>query len=143
MDKELLPVVHKIITDAERQLARMIGLPVTLRMEMAYGNVSTDEAQHIMLQRMVCDEFGIPWNKVIERSRKRQEVDARSAYCYLAKKLLGYSLKRIAGIIGKDHTTVIHNIRRADGFIHVCDDGSKKILRIQKRFYEDYIKAEA
>lgn len=50
-------------------------------------------------------------------SRKRHIVDARKIYCKLARISTTCSFEQIAKVIGKDHATIIYNIRKADEHI--------------------------
>jgi hypothetical protein len=51
------------------------------------------------------------------KSRKRHIVDARKIYCKLARINTTCSFEQIAKVIGKDHATVIYNIRKAETHI--------------------------
>ncbi len=138
MDKELMPVVYKIVSDAELSLSKLIGVDVKLRMELNNTGASLQEAQMVYLQNLICDEYNVSWAEMLAPGRKTQFVDARGAYCYLVRKYFNYSLSKIGDILGKDHTTVIHYINRVSGYIHVGDNAAIRIKRIERRFYENY-----
>lgn len=62
------------------------------------------------IQKMVCEYFGISYNKLLEKTRKREIVQARQITMYLSKAFTKNSLKTIgAHFGGRDHTTVIHS----------------------------------
>lgn len=44
------------------------------------------------------------------KDRHRDVTEARKMYCYFVKQKMNLSLKEIGNSIGRDHTTVIHNI---------------------------------
>ncbi len=63
------------------------------------------------IQNYVCDYFGIDTNKVREKTRKQEIVEARQIAMYLAKQFTDSSLKTIGlHFGGRDHSTVMHAI---------------------------------
>ncbi|MCH8494722.1 MAG: chromosomal replication initiator protein DnaA [Balneolales bacterium] len=64
-----------------------------------------------LIQSQVCNYFGIDANKVREKTRKQEVVEARQIAMYLAKQMTKSSLKTIGlQFGGRDHSTVIHAI---------------------------------
>jgi len=64
-----------------------------------------------VIQNCVCEYFGIDTNKVREKTRKQEIVEARQVAMYLSKKYTKSSLKTIGlQFGGRDHSTVIHAI---------------------------------
>ncbi len=63
------------------------------------------------IQDYVCDYFSIDTNKVREKTRKQEIVEARQIAMYLSKQFTDSSLKTIGlHFGGRDHSTVIHAI---------------------------------
>jgi chromosomal replication initiator protein len=63
------------------------------------------------IQNYVCNYFEIDTNKVREKTRKQEIVEARQIAMFLAKKYTKSSLKTIGlQFGGRDHSTVIHAI---------------------------------
>lgn len=63
------------------------------------------------IQQHVCEYFGIEHNKVREKTRKQEIVEARQIAMYLSKQMTKSSLKTIGlQFGGRDHSTVIHAI---------------------------------
>src|SRR5699024_218213 len=63
------------------------------------------------IQNYACDYFDIDTNKVREKTRKQEIVEARQIAMYLAKQFTDSSLKTIGlHFGGRDHSTVIHAI---------------------------------
>jgi chromosomal replication initiator protein len=63
------------------------------------------------IQEYVCDYFSIDTNKVREKTRKQEIVEARQIAMYLSKQFTDSSLKTIGlHFGGRDHSTVIHAI---------------------------------
>ena len=68
------------------------------------ANISIDQ-----ITKVVCEFFEVDENKVREKNRKKEVVQARQVAMYLAKKLTNSSLKTIGlHFGGRDHSTVIH-----------------------------------
>jgi chromosomal replication initiator protein len=62
------------------------------------------------IQKMVCDFYEIPYDKLQAKTRKREIVQARQISMFLAKQFTKNSLKNIGDHFGgRDHTTVIHS----------------------------------
>ena len=62
------------------------------------------------IQKMVCEFFEVPYDKLLQKTRKREIVQARQITMYLAKAFTKNSLKTIGEHFGgRDHTTVIHS----------------------------------
>jgi chromosomal replication initiator protein len=62
------------------------------------------------IQKIVCEFFSVPYEKLLHKTRKREIVQARQITMYLAKGFTKNSLKTIGEHFGgRDHTTVIHS----------------------------------
>ena len=60
----------------------------------------------------ICNQFNLTHNELRSQSRKTHLVDARQS-CALALRKLGKTYKFIANIVNrKDHTTIMHLIKR-------------------------------
>jgi len=90
------------------------GIPVT------YAKISPNEptiytlSPHDILQE-VSKKTGIPIERLKEKTRKREIVDARFIYFRRAKEILGskISLASMGLEVNRDHTTVMHGIKEA------------------------------
>ena len=63
------------------------------------------------------DVHNIDLYKFIENDRKIEMVDCRRQIMYIFRKKLGYSLNKVANVFYKDHSSVIHNIRKHEDLI--------------------------
>ena len=71
---------------------------------------STKELTIENIQKMVCDFYAIPYDKLQAKTRKREIVQARQISMFLSKQYTKNSLKTIGEHFGgRDHTTVIHS----------------------------------
>lgn len=60
--------------------------------------------------------FGVSVADLRSKSRRRELVRARQAFCLAGRKLTDASLKAIGGMISRDHTTVMHSVDQAEIF---------------------------
>ncbi|MCF8262141.1 MAG: chromosomal replication initiator protein DnaA [Melioribacteraceae bacterium] len=73
-------------------------------------NISIDN-----IAKVVCEYFHVDENKVREKNRKKEVVEARQVAMFLSKKLTKSSLKTIGlHFGGRDHSTVIHAFNSID-----------------------------
>ncbi|MBK9454677.1 MAG: chromosomal replication initiator protein DnaA [Bacteroidetes bacterium] len=87
------------------------------------------------IQKAVCDYFEVPVDKLKEKTRKRQVVQARQLSMYLSKNFTKHSLKAIGKHFGgRDHSTVIHSCQAIQNLMDTdtkfkgsVDDLQKKI----------------
>ena len=85
------------------------------------------------IRRLIEADLGITINT---KSRRRDLVEARHIYCKIAKKHTSFSLQKIGREIKRDHTSVLHSIKRADEFLSVDVDFSNKYHNLEDKFFE-------
>lgn len=86
------------------------------------------------IQKMVCEHFNIQPEKLKEKTRKRQIVQARQLSMYLAKMYTKNSLKAIGKHFGgRDHSTVIHSCQAVQNLIDTDPDFSESVKELQKK----------
>jgi chromosomal replication initiator protein len=86
------------------------------------------------LKVAVAESFG--WSATEMEGRKRPQplVKARHAYCMLARKLTQESLTAIGASLGRDHTTVISGLRRAEALAETDTGFADKITALLEKF---------
>lgn len=62
---------------------------------------------------------GITSNQISSKSRLRDLADARSLFCYAARKFTNHSTTSIGVYINRDHATVIHSCRKIETLIKI------------------------
>jgi chromosomal replication initiator protein len=86
------------------------------------------------IQKMVCEHFNIQPEKLKEKTRKRQIVQARQLSMFLAKQFTKNSLKAIGKHFGgRDHSTVIHSCQAVQNQIDTDPDFSECVKELQKK----------
>jgi chromosomal replication initiator protein len=89
---------------------REIDLELAKKVLRNHIKTSSKEITIENIQRMVCEYFDVPYEKLQQKTRKREIVQARQISMYLAKAFTKNSLKTIGEHFGgRDHTTVIHS----------------------------------
>src|SRR3954469_25050822 len=87
-----------------------IDLELAKRVLKSFVKTSSKEITIESIQKMVCEYFDVPYDKLLQKTRKREIVQARQITMYLAKSFTKNSLKTIGEHFGgRDHTTVIHS----------------------------------
>ena len=62
----------------------------------------------------VADFYGISSEEVIGKDKTKDVANARQISTYLIRKLTGQTLEQIGEVMGRDHTTVLHSIRKVE-----------------------------
>jgi chromosomal replication initiator protein len=86
------------------------------------------------IQKAVCEFYEVPVEKLKEKTRKRQVVQARQLSMYLAKTFTKNSLKVIGKHFGgRDHSTVIHSCQMVQNMMDIDPDFKKSVKELEKR----------
>lgn len=81
----------------------------------------------------VAREFDISKNKLCALSRAREVAVPRQICMYLCKKLTKNALATIGVTFNRNHSTVIHSIRRCEELLETDNEYSQKIRNIEKK----------
>lgn len=68
-----------------------------------------------IVEQVICAAANITKEELYSNSRKREIVDARAAVWFVLNKRLACPLAYIGELYGRDHTTVLHAVRRVQG----------------------------
>tara|TARA_R100001443_G_scaffold109794_2_gene121341 strand:+ start:1778 stop:2149 length:372 start_codon:yes stop_codon:yes gene_type:complete len=79
------------------------------------------ELEAVNLQR-----YGVTWNCIIEKRRDRPKVVMLRRMVSKVFRDLGFSYKRIAKTMKRDHASVIYNVKVMDGMLDVYPDVQKE-----------------
>ena len=102
--------------------------------DLVFGKaISTSAAPKVEdIIRAVCHEFGVSKIDLIGCRRNREIVRPRQVAMYLAKKVTGRSLPEIGRRIGgRDHTTVLHGIRKIEARVTLDTNLATRVERIK------------
>ena len=65
-----------------------------------------------IISKEVCLFYEIPLMHFLSAKREKHLVNARTDFCHLANKLTNLSLTVIGRFLKRDHTTVIHHLKK-------------------------------
>lgn len=119
MSKEHLPVILKIVSDAERQIKDLLGFYVRLEMKSFGGHLSRKDSVKARLQNLVCNTFEVSWSDIIGDSKKINVVNARRLYSFICYTELSMPITEIGSDINRHYSSVIHHkktIKKSDPF---------------------------
>lgn len=109
--------------------------------------VSTGETRRIRIEdilRIVSRHFGVSKNDILSERRHRSVVWPRQIGMYLAKQMTARSLPEIGRRFGnRDHTTVLHAIRKIEGQITGNTQLKEEIDELKKQLGQDFAGAGA
>ena len=77
--------------------------------------VSLDRLENELLKAV---PFPLDKNPIKAKSRKGEYVDIRCIFCYIACKMMGFTLISVGRYLGKDHSSIIHMNKRAQNLIN-------------------------
>lgn len=113
--RDLEGAIIKLLATSSLQNIDYIDLPMAKRILKDMIKETKTHVSVESIQNTVCDYFGIDTNKVREKTRKQEVVEARQIAMYLAKNMTKSSLKTIGlHFGGRDHSTVIHAINSVE-----------------------------
>ena len=96
---------------------------------MSRYKLELTEERHDNIKSEIISRYNLGWSAIESRSRKGVIIDARRLYCGILRNIFGLTFQEIAGILNKNHATIIHNIKKHDIFV--------KILKSYKKNYEE------
>lgn len=115
--KEAAKEAAKAALKEEEARKAALAMKATQAYRIIIINQATEEKQpaRCIIER-VSTAFGIPYREVMGASRTREVAAARQVAMYEVRKARpDLSLPQIGRIFGRDHTTVIHAVRKVEG----------------------------
>lgn len=86
------------------------------------------------IQKVVCEFFDVPYEKLLQKTRKREIVQARQITMYLAKSFTKNSLKTIGEHFGgRDHTTVIHSCQTVKDLMDTDTIFNENVIELSQK----------
>src|SRR6476620_4253496 len=113
---------------------REIDLELAKKVLRNFVKSSSKEITIDTIQKMVCDYFDVPYDKLLQKTRKREIVQARQITMFLAKAFTKNSLKTIGEHFGgRDHTTVIHSCQTVKDLMDTDTLFKESVLELQQK----------
>jgi chromosomal replication initiation ATPase DnaA len=83
--------------------------------------------------RIVANQFSVSELELLSQRRTKNVILARQVLYWLCREVTQYSLPEIGRrLMGRDHTTVLHGIRKIDGLILNGDPISERCYALRK-----------
>jgi chromosomal replication initiator protein len=128
IDGEVLDYVARHVTSNVRELegtliklsayACFSGAPLTVDIaKQILGDTVRNRGRRVTLRGIIdatAAEFGIPAAQLTSQTRRKNVAEPRHAAMYLARQLTDNSLHTIGLAFGRDYSTVIHSVKRAE-----------------------------
>lgn len=88
------------------------------------------------LSKYVATSYGISIDKLRSKCRKRKPKEARQVCMYMLRTCTNLTLESIGEYYGKDHTTVIHAVKKVQDYIDADRDEVVKnyVIELRKEF---------
>lgn len=132
--RDLEGAIIKLLAAASLQDIDRIDLP---HAKQILKDMIKENKIHISIetiQNHVAEYFGLDPNKLREKVRKQEIVEARQIAMFLAKQLTKSSLKTIGlHFGGRDHSTVIHAITSVEDRVKTQQKFARQLTDIQNR----------
>ena len=113
---------------------REIDLELAKKVLRNHIKASSKEITIENIQKMVCEYFDVPYEKLQQKTRKREIVQARQITMYLAKAFTKNSLKTIGEHFGgRDHTTVIHSCQTVKDLMDTDSVFKENVLELTQK----------
>lgn len=111
-----------------------IDLELAKKVLKSFIKTSSRELTIETIQVMVCEYLNVPYDKLLEKTRKREIVQARQITMYLAKMFTKNSLKTIGDHFGgRDHTTVIHSCQTVRDLMDTDTGFKDSVMTLQQK----------
>ncbi|MBS0242597.1 MAG: chromosomal replication initiator protein DnaA [Proteobacteria bacterium] len=147
--REVIELVASKLTESGRELEgavtrlyaqwQLMRMPVTLEgtENLLRDVMSTGDGRRIRIEdilRIVSRHYGISKSDILSERRHRSVVWPRQIGMYLAKQMTARSLPEIGRRFGnRDHTTVLHAIRKIEGQINANVQLKDEIEELKKQ----------
>jgi chromosomal replication initiator protein len=113
---------------------REIDLELAKKVLRNFIRTTSKEVTIDNIQKMVCDYYDVPYDRLLQKTRKREVVQARQITMYLAKIFTKNSLKTIGEHFGgRDHTTVIHSCQTVKDLMDTDPIFRENVIELQQK----------
>ncbi len=113
---------------------REIDIELAKKVLRNFVKSSSKEITIDTIQKLVCEYFEVPYDKLLQKTRKREIVQARQITMYLAKAFTKNSLKTIGEHFGgRDHTTVIHSCQTVKDLMDTDGVFRDNVMELQQK----------
>ncbi|MBQ9142256.1 MAG: chromosomal replication initiator protein DnaA [Lachnospiraceae bacterium] len=132
--RELEGAFNKIIAAAKLNKVELtLPLAEEALKDIIYPN-KPKEITPTLIKNVVAEHFGVKPDDISSKKRNSEFVLPRQVVMYLCKELTDASLSNVAKLLGKkDHTTIIHGIKKIEAELETSEELRNKIEIIKKK----------
>lgn len=130
LNPEIIDYIAMNVKSNIRELEGAVMNVVGQKTLIGDGNITLDLAKNVLKQLIaetklrpvtidiiiecVCDRYNVTIEDLLSKKRSKQIAYPRQIAMYVARRLLDISLVNIASSFGKDHSTVMHGIKKIE-----------------------------
>jgi chromosomal replication initiation ATPase DnaA len=139
--------IATLLRETEVKISELMSTPVALsitlmphKQEFAKTNYewlspgAFGSAENSLLIKTVCEEFGMSKHQFVRTRKNGHSSKARQAYLYLGNKLLRMTYAQMSVHIGRERTTALNQLMRAQDLVKVNDPIADTIKLIENKF---------
>ena len=132
--RELEGALNKIIAFAKlNKVDLTLSLAEEALKDVIYPNKPKEITPSLIIN-VVAEHFGVKSDEITSKKRNAEYVQPRQVVMYLCRELTDTSFTNIGKLLGKkDHTTIIHGVKKIEEEIHMNEDLRNKIETIKKK----------
>lgn len=147
IDGEVLDYVARHVTSNVRELegtliklsayACFTGAPLTVDIaKQILGDTVRNRGRRVTLRGIIdatAAEFGIPAAQLTSQTRRKNVAEPRHVAMFLARQLTDNSLHTIGLSFGRDYSTVIHSVKRAETMVETDPAFAARVESLRQR----------
>ena len=132
--RELEGAFNKIIAFAKlNKVTLTLPLAEEALKDVIYPNKPKEITPSLIIS-VVADHYGVKYDDICSTRRNTEFVVPRQVSMYLCRELTENSLNNIGKLLGKkDHTTVLHGIKKVEEELKISEEMRNKIEIIKKK----------
>lgn len=132
--RELEGALNKIIAFAKlNKVDLTLSLAEEALKDVIYPNKPKEITPSLIIN-VVSEHFGVKPEEITSKKRNAEYVQPRQVVMYLCRELTEASFTNIGKLLGKkDHTTIIHGVKKIEEEIRMNDDLRNKVETIKKK----------
>lgn len=118
--------IRSVFLETEKRLSEIIGRKVIIRMDLS----TPSKDNFFQMTTLICDALNVSVDAIFSATRKREIAEVRFLVMYfLFTKCYGRK-SAIGAYMNKDHTSVIHAIKKVNDRIYIKDDATLHAIKV-------------
>lgn len=113
--------------------------PIRVR-DLIERHLNDSQIDYCDVLDIVSEVTGITREQMLSTTRKREYVIARQVAAYFLVRHNGYNLTRSGKEVGRDHSTIIHYLRKVDDALYINDELIVKPITLVKEKIDNLVK---